>query len=110
MVALVYNWWSLFVRLAAGKHHEAITSRPLLLYGVARQTKHAGQTILTISNNHAKSSAVINLLQELNTFLKYLKINAEQLQVTQRMALIVKKAFQNLLAKSSSPPLLPVPI
>ena len=36
MVALVYNWWSLFVRLASGKHHEAITSRPLLLYGVAR--------------------------------------------------------------------------
>ena len=110
MVALVYNWWSLFVRLASGKHHEAITSRPLLLYGVARQTKHAGQTTLTISNKHAKSSVVINLLQELNTFLKYLKINAEQLQVAQRMALIVKKAFHNLLAKSGSPPLLPAPI
>jgi hypothetical protein len=51
MVALVYNWWSLFVRLAAGKHHEAITSRPLLLYGVARQTKHAGQTTLTTTQN-----------------------------------------------------------
>ena len=110
MVALVYNWWSLFVRLAAGKHHEAITSRPLLLYGVARQTKHAGQTTLTISNNHAKSSAVINLLQELNTFFKYLKINAEQLPVVQRMVIIVKKAFQNLLAKSDTLPLLPAPI
>ena len=110
MVALVYNWWSLFVRLASGKHHEAITSRPLLLYGVARQTKHAGQTTLTISNKHAKSSVVINFLQELNTFLKYLKINAEQLQVAQRMALIAKKAFHSLLAKSGSPPLLPAPI
>lgn len=110
MVALVYNWWSLFVRLAAGKHREAITSRPLLLYGVARQTNHAGQTTLTISNNHAKSSAVRTVLQELNKFLKYLKINAEQLQVPQRMALIVKKAFRNLLAKSDNPPLLPAPI
>jgi hypothetical protein len=77
---------------------------------VARQTKHAGQTTLTISNIHAKSSAVISLFQELNTFLKYLKINAEQLRVVQRMVIIVKKAFQNLLAKSGTPPLLPVPI
>jgi hypothetical protein len=31
-VALVYNWWSLFVRLADPEHHrETITSRPLLL-------------------------------------------------------------------------------
>ena len=110
MVALVYNWWSLFVRLAAGKHHEAITSRPLLLYGVARQTKHAGQTTLTITNNHAQSSSIIAVLQELNKFFKYLKINAEQLQVAQRMGLIVKKAFQNLLAKSGCPPLLHAPI
>ena len=32
IVALVYNWWTLFVRLAhPDKHLEAITSRPLLL-------------------------------------------------------------------------------
>ena len=31
-VALVYNWWSLFVRLAdPDRHTEALTSRPLLL-------------------------------------------------------------------------------
>jgi hypothetical protein len=43
MVALVYNWWSLFVRLAnPNKHHEAITSRPLLLHAVAKQTTHGG--------------------------------------------------------------------
>jgi hypothetical protein len=110
MVALIYNWWSLFVRLASGKHHEAITSRPLLLYGVARQTKHAGQTTLKISSNHAKSSAVVIVLQKLNEFLKWLKISAEQLEVEQRMALIVKKAFQNILNKTGTPPLLPAPI
>lgn len=42
LVARVYNGWNLFVRLAnPHKHHEAITSRPLLLHGVALQTKHA---------------------------------------------------------------------
>jgi hypothetical protein len=42
IVALIYNWWSLFVRLAdPDQHTEATTSRPLLLYGVGRQTRHA---------------------------------------------------------------------
>lgn len=36
--ALVYYWWSLFVRLAITTHHaEAITSRPLLLSAVPRK-------------------------------------------------------------------------
>ena len=52
IVALVYNWWSLFVRLADPDHHrEAITTRPLLLTAVARQTQHAGQVKLTISRD-----------------------------------------------------------
>ena len=34
IVALISNGWSLFVRLAdPNQHTEAITSRPLLLYG-----------------------------------------------------------------------------
>jgi hypothetical protein len=42
-VALIFNWWSLFVRLADLDHRpEAITSRPLLMQAIARQTQHAG--------------------------------------------------------------------
>ena len=38
MIASVYNWWSLFARLAEpDKHSEAITTRPLLLHAPARQ-------------------------------------------------------------------------
>ena len=44
MIALIYNWWSLFVRLAEpDKHYEAIVSRPLLLHGVGKQTSHVAQ-------------------------------------------------------------------
>ena len=44
IIALVYNWWSLYVRLATPERHaEAITSRPLLLYGVGQQTRHGGK-------------------------------------------------------------------
>ena len=44
MVALVYNWWNLFSRLAIpDKHHEAITSRPLLLSSVGQLTRSGRQ-------------------------------------------------------------------
>ena len=59
MTALVYNWWSLFVRLADPvKHTEAITSRPLLLHAPARLTRHGGQTRVTISHPHAEAAWV----------------------------------------------------
>jgi hypothetical protein len=49
-VALVFNRWNLFVRLADPDHHrEAITSRPLLLQAIGRQTNHAGRTNVTIT-------------------------------------------------------------
>jgi hypothetical protein len=95
LVALVYNWWSLFVRLARPeKHSEAITSRPLLLHGVAKQTTHAGQTTITISSSHAKSHIVQSALQALSGFLARLKSNAEQLNVGARMRLITRQAFR----------------
>ena len=79
MVALVYNWWTLFVRLAQPhKHFEAISSRPLLLHGVATHTQHAGQTRLTITSLHAKQSAIQAVLTNLAGFLSTLKTTAEQ--------------------------------
>lgn len=109
MVALVYNWWSIYVRLACGKGREAITSRPLLLNGVARQTKHSGQTTITITSPHAKSLSVMAALQALNAFLRHIRNNAEQLHIQDRMKLIIQKAYANIL--SFLPPfrLLPAP-
>ena len=53
-VALIYNWWSLFVRMANPKaRREAITSRPWLMSSVGRRTEHAGQTTITLTGQHA---------------------------------------------------------
>lgn len=104
-VALVYNWWNLFVRLAnPHKHHEAITSRPLLLHGVATQTKHAGQTHLTITSTHAKSSRVQAILTDLATFLSQLKATAEQLTDTERLRIILQRAFAKFMRATVDPP------
>jgi len=47
IIALIYNWWTLFVRLINPKKHtEALTSRPLLLHAVGKQTSHSNQTFM----------------------------------------------------------------
>ncbi|MEK7075071.1 MAG: transposase [Patescibacteria group bacterium] len=105
MVALVYNWWTLFVRLAhPHKHFEAIVSRPLLLHGVATQTKHAGQTRLTITSTHAKAAAIQAVLTSLAGFLGLLKAAAEQLTQAQRLRAILTRAFAKFMLATADPP------
>jgi len=105
MVALVYNWWTLFVRLAhPDQHHEAITSRPLLLHGVATQTQHAGQTRLTITSTHARQAAVQAVLTNLSGFLTSLKATAEQLTDAERVHAILVRAFAKFMLATAGPP------
>jgi hypothetical protein len=79
-VALAYNWWSLFVRLAHPKARlEAITSRPLLLSGIGRLTSHAGQAHLSITPMHAQAKQARTLLTVVSDRLKVWKSTAEQL-------------------------------
>ena len=79
-VALAYNWWSLFVRLAHPQARlEAITSRPFLLSAIGRMTSHAGQTHLSITPIHAQASRARALLTALSQRLQGWKKSAEQL-------------------------------
>lgn len=80
-VALIYSWWSLFVRLAKPeKRNEAISSRPWLMTSVGRRTEHAGQTRVTLSGQHARFKEAHRLLvrisKQLQTWTREL---AEQL-------------------------------
>jgi hypothetical protein len=81
-VALAYNWWSLFVRLAHPKARlEAITSRPLLLSGIAEKTRHARRQQLTITPIHGKKEQAKMLLLRVSALLKEWQRNAEQLKL-----------------------------
>lgn len=105
MVALVYNWWTLFVRLAQPhKHFEAISSRPLLLHGVATHTQHAGQTRLTITNLHAKRSAIQAVLTNVAGFLRALKATAEQWTDADRLRAILTRAFATFMFPTAESP------
>src|ERR1035437_9630412 len=80
IIALVYNWWTIFMRLGIpDKHAEAITSRPLALHGIARQTRHGNQTTVEITSTHAKASQIAEILTKVSAFLKRIKATAEQL-------------------------------
>jgi hypothetical protein len=94
IVALIYNWWSLFVRLAdPDQHTEAITSRPLLLYAVGRQTRHANQTTITITSTHGKAGQVCRMLAEVAAFFTSLRPMAEQLTDLDRWYRILSRAL-----------------
>lgn len=80
-VALIYNWWSLFVRLASPEaRREAITSRPWLMSSVGRRTEHAGQTTITLTGLHAHFDKARQLLMQVSARLQaWAKEGAEQL-------------------------------
>ena len=83
-VALIYNWWSLYVRLANPQaRREVITSRPWLMPSVGRRTEHAGQTTITLTGLHADFAKARAALMRVSALLQEWVVRAaEQLNPT----------------------------
>jgi hypothetical protein len=95
IIALVFNWWSLYTRLAIpGRHTEALTSRPLLLHGIARKTKHSQQARLTITSAHGKAARVQRRLRQGSEYLQRFRVTAEQLSQPERWRLLLRAIFR----------------
>jgi len=95
LVALVYNWWNLFTRLAEpDRHMEAATSRPLLLTAIAERITHARQTTLRIASTHAKASWAAAAFTAIAGFLDGLVNGAEHLTATERWYRILSHALR----------------
>ena len=98
LLALFYNWWNIFVRLAdPDLHREAITSRPLFLSAIATRTRHARQTTIRVTSAHAKAEPAARALAAVAAFLRGLAGNAEQLTRLQKWRAILSRAFQAFL-------------
>lgn len=79
-VALIYNWWNLFVRCAEPERpREAVTSRPLLLCAVGRVIESGRQITLRLTSTHAEAARAQRLLTGVSLFLSGLLNTAEQL-------------------------------
>lgn len=105
IVALVFNWWSLWVRLAVpGRHTEAVTSRPALVYGVAKRTTHGNQSKVTITSCHGKAEVIAKLLDNVNRFLLRFTAAAEQLNRRQRWARLIRIILREFFPKRPQEP------
>jgi hypothetical protein len=78
-------------------HREAITTRPLLLSAIARQTQHAGQVTLTIGGTHAARDKARDTCRRIAGFLAGLRKNAEQLGPPRKWYRILSEALRHFL-------------
>ena len=110
LVALIYNWWNLFVRLAIPeKHHEAITSRPLLLSSVGRLTESARQRRMVITSTHGERTIIQRAYERVHAFFSWLKATAPQLTPSECWRLIVTKSMEIFMG-NDPPERLPQPL
>lgn len=112
-VALIYNWWSWYVRLAHPKARlEAITSRPLLLGGIARLTHHAGQSRLLVCITHAAGDQVKSMIANARKGLDHILQAAPQLPKLERWKSLVRYIVAKIIAVKSQnqPPPHPLPL
>lgn len=94
LIALIYNWWNVFTRLARpDQHMEAITSRPLLLHAVGRMVSTGRRKIIRLTSTHAMSDHIRRALNRIGQFLSRLARTAEQLSVEAIWAIILSVAF-----------------
>jgi hypothetical protein len=106
LAALIYNWWTLYHRLLQpGQHHEAITTRPRLLQGAARQSEHAGQRHLAVRLNHAEAPRLQTLIEQVAKWIQTLLTNATRWTATERWRQIAQRIVQeNFPQNGPAPP------
>jgi hypothetical protein len=106
-VALIYNWWSWYVRLAHPKTRlEAITSRPMLLAGVGRLTEHAGQSRLLLTLSHAAGDQIKAMIVNVRKGLDHVLASAPQLPKAGRWPALVRYIVDKIInaRPKASPP------
>jgi hypothetical protein len=112
-VALVYNWWSWYVRAAHPQaRREALTSRPLLLAAVGRAVSHSGQTTLYLTPMHAQAGLIKSMVANVQAAIRHVNKAAEQLPKLDRWRVLVGYICQRIVSQSAlptPPPMLTAP-
>ena len=104
MIALIYNWWNLYVRLALPEsHHEAITRRPLLLTGVGRLTRRSAQKTITLTSIHGNKRKLVKAYKRLQSIFADIKVIAAQLTVSECWRRLLLKVMEKFGVKKGVP-------
>jgi len=103
-VALVYNWWSWYVRAANPQaRREALTSRPLLLAAVGRAVSHSGQTLLYLTPMHAEAGLIKSMIANVRAAISHVRRAAEQLPKLDRWATLLAYICQRIVGQFALP-------
>ena len=98
LVALIYNWWTLYVRFYDEEHHrEAIRSRPMLMAAVGRQTQSGGQRRVKVSLVHEKSWIIANAVTQISNEIAHIVSITERWSVPQRWSLLLTRILRRYL-------------
>ena len=100
LIALVYNWWNIFCRLAdPEKHMEARTSRPMLQNVIGRLANHGGKRLIHLTAVGAQAAKTRAVYDKISAFLSSIQATAAQLTREAKWAAILKRAFVKYLGE-----------
>ena len=100
MVALIYNWWTLFVRLSnPDSHKESITSRPLLMSAIGKLTESGRQKKITLTSQHNLMQKIQKMQESLCDFFDSIKEIATQLNPIDIWCRILTRSVSKFLRK-----------
>jgi hypothetical protein len=112
-VALVYKWWSWYMRAANPQaRREALTSRPLLLAAVGRTASRGNQTTLYLTPMHAEVGLIKSMIGNVHAAIQHVKAAAEQLPKLDRWRVLLAYICQRIvghIAMPTPPPTPPAP-
>lgn len=103
-VALVYNWWSWYVRAANPQaRREALTSRPLLLAAVGRAASSGNKTMLYLTPMHAEAALIKSMIANVQAAIQHVKAAAEQLPKLDRWRALLAYICQRIVGQIGLP-------
>ena len=98
-VALIYNWWSCYVRLANPKSRlEAKTSRPKLLSAVGRLTTHSRINTIVLALTHEAANQIKTMIANVHAGVEHIRGAAPQLAGSQRWYALARYIADKILA------------
>ena len=98
LIALIYNWWNLYLRFYDEDHHrEAIRARPMLMSGVGRQVQSGGQKTVKVSVLHEKGDLIAQAVTRTSNELHHIRAITERWTVGQRWTLLLTRVLRRWL-------------
>lgn len=98
LIALIYNWWNLYLRFFdEGHHREAIRSRPMLMAGVGRQLRGGGRSTVRVSVVHEKGDLIAHAVTLISKELHSIRAITERWSASQRWTLLLTRLLRRWL-------------